>query len=227
MTAATFTREAQERLKRYLNRPEYRIPIGLGDREAACSVAAINLAIDGILTAEIPDCMSSVTGKWIIFAQDKMPSELRNSERWKAALVRAAGSGRNHERERADMLIDWLWETVLPSLQPIADADGFGEQWRRMCTERSTENASAAKSFSNSAASHVGIYIAHAAMYTAHTHAEVDTTGVSSMVNGAAANAVNATMVTEIPIDVWELFDPVGILERLVAVSEPDQGERR
>ena len=110
MNAITFTREAQERLKAYLGRSGYRIPVGLGNEEAACSIAAINIAISGQLTARIPDCMSRVIAKWIITTQDVMPDELRNSERWKAALVLAAGTGRALERERSDIVVDCMWK---------------------------------------------------------------------------------------------------------------------
>ena len=137
MNAATFTREAQERLKAYLGRSGYRIPVGLGSEHAACSIAAINLAIDGFLTDDIPACMSKVIGVWIRVIQDEMPEAWRNDILWKAALVRAAGSGRNHERERANILKDWMWETVFPFEQPLADERGVGELWRRGCVERS------------------------------------------------------------------------------------------
>ena len=46
---------------------------GLGTEESACSVAAINLAISGKLTDDIPECMSKVIGRWIIGVQDAMP----------------------------------------------------------------------------------------------------------------------------------------------------------
>ena len=66
MTEATFPPAAQERLKAYLGRPGFKIPVGLGNEEAACSIAAINIAISGQFTARIPECMSKVIGKWII-----------------------------------------------------------------------------------------------------------------------------------------------------------------
>ena len=131
-----FTSEAQARLKAYLARPDYRIPTGIGNREAACSVAAINIAISGEVKARIPDCMSEVLGHWIIKVQDKMPSGMRNSERWKTALLYAPGTGRNHEDERLAMIRYWLWTFVLPFVQPTADKHGFGDEWRSMCKQR-------------------------------------------------------------------------------------------
>lgn len=73
---------------------------GLGQNEhEACSIVAINLALTGKLTDEIPDCMSPVIGNWIIRIQDAMPEEMRNSEEWKSLLPFAAGTGREFEKK--------------------------------------------------------------------------------------------------------------------------------
>jgi hypothetical protein len=37
-----------------------------------------------------------------------------------------------------------MWGTVLPSLQPVADKNGFGEEWRVMCETRTEAAANAA-----------------------------------------------------------------------------------
>ena len=227
---ATFTPEAQERLKQYLNRPEYLIPVGLGSKEAACSIAAINLAINGRLSESTPECMSVAIGRWILLVQDTMPSGMRNSERWKTALLYAAGSGRDHENERLDMLMDWLWTTVLPFLQPLADARGFGTEWRRMCNERSNDAASAAKGSAAIATD----YAAKAADYAARAVGSAELTtdpyaiaaAMSSM--GIHDTATSVARVAEVsalayvfPRVAWEQFDPVGLLERLIDVSAP------
>ena len=120
------------------------LPSGLGDEENACSIAAINLALTGELTDEIPACMSKVIGKWIITTQDSMPAEMRNSDRWKSLLPLAAGTGRAKEKERLALVLDWMWGTVLPTLQPLADERGFGDAWKRMTTERTKAAADAA-----------------------------------------------------------------------------------
>ena len=109
MTTTAWTGEAAERLIHYLD--THRIPSGLGTKESACSLAAINLALTGELTDEIPDCMSEVVGRWVIRVQDAMPDQIRNSPEWKAALVDAAGTGRGHEAERSALILDWMWET--------------------------------------------------------------------------------------------------------------------
>ena len=116
------------------------IPSGLGTEDEACSVAAINLALTGELTDEIPDCMSVVIGKWIIDVQDEMPADMRNGDEWRGLLPLAAGTGREHEQERVDIIMEWMWR-ALSLVQPIADEDGFGNEWRTMCTKRTPEAA--------------------------------------------------------------------------------------
>ena len=230
MTAETFTREAQERLKQYLSRPGYIIPIGLGDKEAAGSVAAINLAISGTLTDDIPECMSQVIGKWVINVQDRMPEELRNSERWKTALVYAAGTGRDYEDERFDMLVRWMWTTVLPSVQPTADKHGFGEQWRHMCdtrTEAATRNLYRVifKRCGNPTR-RIGQYDfpedAFEAAYAAVNAADVARAKVKDDINvelsyiSAMAFTLSHVIDASNDPNIWERFNPPGLLEHLV-----------
>ena len=120
------------------------IPSGLGSTESACSIAAINLALSGRLTDDIPDCMSEVVGRWIITIQDAMPAEMRNSACWRGLLPLAAGTGRTMERERAKVALDWMWGAVLPQHQPIADVGGYGKKWKAMTTKRTAAAAEAA-----------------------------------------------------------------------------------
>jgi hypothetical protein len=128
----TFTQEHKAKLEQYL--ATHTLPSGLGTKESACSIAAINLAMSGTLTDDIPDCMSEVLGKATIRLQDAMPEEMRNSERYKALLPEMAGTGREHEQERLAILMNWMWSVVLPQLQPIADKNGFGSEWKNMCS---------------------------------------------------------------------------------------------
>jgi hypothetical protein len=94
----TFTQEHKAKLEQYL--ATHTLPSGLGSKESACSIAAINLAVSGELTDEIPDCMSGVLGTAAVVLQDAMPSEMRNSLRYKTLLPDMAGTGREHEQER-------------------------------------------------------------------------------------------------------------------------------
>ncbi len=134
-----WTQEADARLRDYL--ASHELADGIGTEESACSVAAINLALTEQVTDTIPMCMSKVIGQWMMAVQDVMPSEMRNSPGWKCLLPMAAGTGREREEGRLALVMDWMWETVLPDLQSVADQGGFGAEWRTMCVEKSPNAA--------------------------------------------------------------------------------------
>jgi hypothetical protein len=176
------------------------IPAGLGNEEAACSIAGINLVLTGKLTDKIPDCMSEVIGYWIIVIQDSMLSSIRNSARWKSLLPYAAGTGRNKETERLAIILDWMWGTVLPSVQTTADERGFRAEWETMLTERTAYAANAAR------------MAASAAEWAARA-AEAAARAAKTVRWVAEAGPVKLTSTTA----VWEKFDPCGLLERMIA----------
>ena len=214
------------------------LPSGLGDEQSACSIAAINLALSGRLTDEIPGCMSEVIGQWIIVIQDAMPGALRNSARWKSLLPLAAGTGRELEQERLDIILEWLWEIVLPSLQPLADEQGFGAQWQKMTTERTADAANAvaeAAEAANAAAS-AAAWAAWAAWATATAaagameeaaRARARVAGVAARAASEAARAARAAAeaarAAATGADAWANFDPCGLLERLVKIDNNAQ----
>lgn len=125
---------------------------GVGDEQNACSIAAINLALTGRLTDDIPKCMSAVIGNWIIRIQDAMPASVRNSAEWKTLLPGAAGTGREFEEQRLAVITDWMWTDVLPLLQPLANEQGFGVEWQVMCAEKTAAAATAAARAARAAA---------------------------------------------------------------------------
>jgi hypothetical protein len=186
------------------------IPSGVGTKEEACSVAAINLALTGELTDRIPDCMSPVIGRWIIVVQDSMPDEMRNSAEWRALLPLAAGTGRDagSEVRRMNIILRWMWETVLPHLQPVADKQGFGDLWRTMCEQRTAEAAEAAAEAAEAA--WTAEAAAEAASAAAAAAAEAAWTAEAAAAEAASAAAAAAA---------WKIFDPVALLSQLVAQS--------
>lgn len=186
------------------------LPAGLGDEHAACSIAAINLALSGKLSDDIPECMSEVIGRWIIVIQDAMPAAIRNSLRWKELLPLAAGTGRLREDQRLTIILDWMWSTVLPSLQPPATKKGFGDEWSRMTTEK-TQAAAMASAAAARAAAWAEMAAARAAA-RAEMAAAADAAAWAAAVAAAAADAAADAAA-------WDLFDPCGLLQKLVEVD--------
>ena len=182
---------------------------GLGTNESACSMAAINLALSGKLSDHIPECMSIAIGKWIIYIQDKMPKEMRNSEKWKSLLPNAAGTGREKECERIAIIMDWIWITILPNLQLFADLHGFGKAWKHMLIEKTPNAANAA------AIAAQGFYIAVDAADAAASAARL---AASSSASGTATYTSYVVVAVETAAidDIWAKIDPCGLLEKLI-----------
>jgi hypothetical protein len=146
---STITAEQEQRITEFVK--NHTLTKGLGTKQSACSIAAINLALTKTLTDEIPDCMSEVIGRWIIRVQDCMTPSMRNSKKWKALLPLAAGTGRDEvlEFKRIDIIMDYCWN-ALKHYQSFADKNGFGDEWIAMLDNRdcgSTNNVFA--SFEN------------------------------------------------------------------------------
>ena len=209
-----FTPEQRAKLVAYL--ASHELSEGLGDKESACALASINLAIDGRLTDSIPACMSKALGHATIRLQDAMPAKMRNSARFKNLLPDMAGTGRGHEKERAAIILNWMWKTVLPQLQGVADENGFGDKWRKMCKERTEAAADAAASAATYAASAdaaagVATYAASADAAGVASAASADAAGVASAATYAATYAAYAAADAAF----WEAVDPIGVLERM------------
>jgi hypothetical protein len=216
----TFTPEHKAKLEEYL--ATHTLPSGLGRKESACSIAAINLAISGRVTDEIPDCMSNVLGRAAIVLQDAMPSEMRNSLRYKTLLPEMAGTGREHERERLAILMNWMWDVVLPQLQPLADKHGFGDAWKNMCQLKTADAARAVTSaFASYAAALAADYATTAAADAAINAADADYADYAgaAAIYAADAAAFAATDAAALAADFWETIDPIGVFERMTYLN--------
>jgi hypothetical protein len=250
---ATLTPLQEQRIRAWLA-AHPTLTAGRGTWEAACSIAAINLALTGQLTDTVPECMSEVAGVWMRTIQDRMPDVLRNSAAYHDLLPLAAGTGRAHEAERLALILDWMWGTVLPAVQPFADAHGFGGAWQTMCAQRTSRAAYAAYTDASGAAAAadaaadaaVSFPAAAAAADAAATAADTSVAGDDAEVPAAAADAAcaaaeaaklaaatyvaSAANAADFAADaacaaadaaVWRTFDPVGLLRRLIAVTDP------
>ena len=198
----TFTQEHKAKLEQYL--ATHTLHRGVGSKESACSLAAINLALSGELTDEIPDCMSDVLGTATMVLQDAMPSEMRNSLRYKTLLPDMAGTGRKQEQERLAILINWMWSVVLPQLQPLANQHGFGSEWQTMCQLKTAASARAAALAASARADYddVAYAAARAADYAA-----------------AASYAATYAALCAAGGDFLETVDPIGVLERMTYLN--------
>jgi hypothetical protein len=199
---STITAEEQAKIKAYLD--THVLPKGIGSEESACSIAAINLSLYGKLTDNIPDCMSNIIGRWIIRVQDSMPGDMRNSAKWKILLPMAAGTGRREddEKRRIKIVMNWMWDVVLPHLQPIADKRGYGSEWKAMTDDKTSASSYEAKKAAYAAAAYAA---ADAAAY-ATAAADAD----------AYAYAAAAYAAADAKKSAWEHFDPCSLLENLI-----------
>ncbi len=207
-----YTTDHRINLEAYL--ATHTLPKGVGHEESACTLAAINLAMSGRLTDDIPACMSEVLGKAAIGLQDAMPDEMRNSPRYKSLIPDMPGTGRAQEQERIAILMDWMWGAVLPQLQTIADKRGFGGEWRLMCHDRAADAAIAAAVTTARADAHAAAHAAHAA-YVA------DAARAAAYAAAAhAARAVDAaTDYAAARAEFWATIDPIGVLERMTYLT--------
>jgi hypothetical protein len=221
------------------------LSVGVGTAESACSVAAINAALTGDVTAHVPHCMSAVIGQFIGHVQDAMPELLRNGQAWKSLLPLAAGTGRTHESERVAVLLDWIFGEVLPMLYRIARDSRIQSEWWRMTTERSISAIADAHDAALSVLSR------HEAKYTMLARARsaadrrlamnmIDEQGyadahflscLAAMAMGAVVHANTdprqstvyvasiATRIGNDDIIAWDFINPVRVLQQLVAVT--------
>ena len=215
------------------------IPSGLGSVENASTIAALNLSLSGELTYDIPACCSEVIGRWIIVIQDAMPAKMRNSERYKMLVPYLAGTGRAHEKERLDIILDWLMSTALPILQDYADTHGFSTEWKNMLLLKSTAAANLAYSATrrncnytptayasvNAAAACAADSLAHAQANVAYAAAcaAISATNVAYAYDATRTVTVTNTNTNTITENIWETFDPISLLEKLILVSEPEK----
>lgn len=161
---------------------------------------------------------SAVIGRWIDHVQNVMPDEMRNSDLWKNLLSEAAKTGRDHERKRLTIIMDWMWGTVLPTLQPLADTQGFGAAWRQMTTKRSVKVAKTAWKEAKGEAAWAARAAADAAGLAA---AARRLSMMERMVDEAMWKTVDVAWQTMVaspaPVrEVWATLDPCALLQKLI-----------
>ena len=195
------------------------LPSGIGDEHNACSIAAINLALTGKLSDDIPHCMSEVIGKWIIEVQDSAPEDMRNSKRWKSLLPLAAGTGRDLEEARFKLLLDWMWEEVLPTLQPLADESGFGKEWQNMIMLRSQEAIGLTSAIAGDRILTVPDKYSNSAVTCQHA-SWFAMSAVRTRPDYGWEDLARFVAITASEAKAWDMIDPCDVLQRLIEVTE-------
>ena len=226
----TWTSEADERLRVYLARPGYIIPRGTGTREAASSMAAIYMALTGQLANRSPQCMSYVIGRWIELVQDEIPQKVRNEATWRTLLPLAARTGRERESERLDVVVKWIWERVLPTLEPVAHKYDIGTSWRSAVAGRSVRSATAGAKAVEDTLAFLGEDVlpaqhdddlwdlndaAKAAREIAVASDESRHAGTKDA-KGCVDAALKATRATNRTGVSWRTLDPVALLQKMI-----------
>ena len=225
-----WTPQAEDRLRAYLACPGYIIPRGTGSREAASSMAAIYMALTGELANRPPKCMSYVIGRSIQLLQDEVPQQLRNHATWRNLLLLAARTDSGRESERLDILVRWVWETVLPTLDPVADKYDIGKSWRRAIVRRSVQSATSGAKAVEDALTCLGTdvflpqhddnlwdlnHAAEAAREVALASHQRGHDGTKDA-KGCIDAALKATMAANNTGVSWRTLDPVAVLRKMI-----------
>lgn len=161
-------------------------------------------------SADVPmhGSMSPVMWAFAREAQRLMPEELAASPAWARAVSGVIGSlSPDDEQKRTNLVVEWLWVTVMPRVQPHADRHGFGPSWSLMTEQRTWRQAEATSHYLDDI-DFPAAKLAYAASY------------VFPVAEPATAEFVAeiADMATQI-IDGWSAFDPAALLQRLVDVT--------
>ncbi len=230
---ARFTTKMERRLRAILKTSE--LPKGLGTYQNPSSMAAINLAISEELVPYVPDCMSLVIGKWVLIMNDAVPHCIRNSKRWKKALPLAAKSGQDHEEHRANILVEWLWNDIMPLPQNAADLTGLGREWHTLLEQRSSDAAGAvylkalrkAERDCDLTANRLEAITANAGAVARRQRAIVSGEGTPEdfvkigIRSAEAALCAANDRILESADMVWRELDPCDLLERLCQPPDP------
>jgi hypothetical protein len=175
---------------------------------------ARSLALASTIQNEIPADTSEIIGTWIICVQDDMTDDIGTSQQWQSLRPLAAGTGRNLEQKRLSMVMDWMWGTLLPTMQATAQECGFGQEWLHMTTHRTLGAATAAEAAARAAEPAWDTDAGHAALAASRAGAALILHSQSHL-SAAVSCAAEVAGWAEYHAT-WHQFDPCGLLTQLV-----------
>lgn len=156
---------------------------------------------------------SKIASRWVRFVESELPKKIRNTAKWRAALrkLEICGNEPAAERRRKELLLDWLWTKVMPTLQPRATACGIAREWRKMCKQRTRKVT--AETTETLRSIYMRLYavgmVARAAL------AAIDSD--SNYADPGYYTAVAATNAARGATKCWADWDPAGLLQQLVS----------
>jgi hypothetical protein len=216
------------------------------DRDHACTISAINIALGNGQVDSCDPCMSRVVHAWVIRVQDAMPAALRavgdeHGDRWRSTAPLIAGSATTgpSDAERLQILLDWMWDCLSHDWQTWVPAAAH-DAWAVMLIERTTAHANtahantaaaagAAADAADAAATRAANTAADAA-FAAATAAYAAATAADAAIyaNNAAAGAIYAATAAGAAIyannaaaaeSFWRAANPAKVLAQLVGTN--------
>lgn len=169
----------------------------------------------------------TVTSEFLDLLQRGMPEHLTRSEAW-TDLVRALADAPAVSRERCSAIIcEWMFDLVLPTLQPLAYFAGFGPKWKVMWTLRS-ENSARAAAKSASEDEHAGVW-KHLNFPAASSYASAAAGLAASIVASGdfefAGNLAGLVAKANDYVgqkDFWAEVNPADLLKKLISASQAE-----
>lgn len=188
--------------------------IGLLDGQY--SLISAYVALEGVITGDVPAFMSLPIGKWIVAIQDAMPPDIRDSERWRLLLFLAGETGRGYEKERNAVLMQWMWESVLPNVGGIIERYDMRADWSRMLSRRTYDSTSpVVLSAEKCAHSHQAGWAFVDAVDRVRNAVHFDSRKQDDLIASQVGMvAVSIAEVSDNP-DYWSDLDLCGLLEKL------------
>ena len=159
--------------------------------------------LTGDRTDEIPECMSWVIGRWIMSTQDAAPPEYcRDNLRWRELLPLAAGTGRELEAGRLQLILDWMWDVLALPAVVAAVPDPAKSAWAEMLEERTADAAAWAD-----------------AAWAAWAAADAAAWAADAAWAAFAAADAAAWAACAVGPGLWPDVDPIGLFEQLITVG--------
>lgn len=204
----------QQKVKDFLDSHPH-LSKGVVNEEEMCTIAVVNMALTGRLTAGLHPCVSHIIHKWVIVTQDSMPDAIRDSGAWRESIPLIAGSAASEEIERARLkrIIAWMWDSLADKAVLAAVPEDARQAWGRMLVERTPAAAYAA---SNAVA--YAIPAVRAAVDAAADAAEEAAGAAEEADDAAYAVRYAAEINDSARTSYWQRRDPAGLLAGLVSM---------